>query len=385
MSRVLLMTLVASLAVPSVAVAQFGDPAGLSDFRDRLKEQADLNRINEQLLRQFAEGTKQYSQEMSALRARFWAAYPNGQGIREISAEFSRQLWIKDLAFLMAGALPEGTDTIRSALMNNLLSALDGGIPTSARANFNLWAKAVRWRLGATGDQVLFPNPVKVFEAIAATEAEYERYRIDRDFAEFDRAGREPAWITDTPSYIASLYFRYGRLDIESARREATTVAAIFGQSQVLRAAERIRKAPKKEGLLTDVTSLGLLMQVSNVTRTAAELRSANQPLPGNTRVVSSHSPLAAFRVMLVASADHPKTYLLAAMGLHGGHDGWNAVTSEYRAMGRRLRRSRRSRRSDSRHEGAAVLQWKGAGSGQSGERLCRSVCRVRDGRLPHQ
>ena len=33
---------------------------------------------------------------------------------------------------------------------------------------------------------------------------------------------------------------------------------------------------------------------------------------------------------MLVASADHPKTYLLAAMGLHGGQEGWNAVTSEY-------------------------------------------------------
>jgi hypothetical protein len=330
MRRVCLITVATCLALPTSARAQFGDPVGVHDFRNMLKEQSDLNSIHEGLV-QYGADTRKYTEEMAELRKRFWSEYPNGPRVAEVAREFNEKLWIKDLAFLIVGALPEGTRTVRSALVTRLLSLLDGGIPPTARLRFNVWATAVRERLGATGDKPLyFPNPLRVLEAIAATEAQYEQYRIDRDFAEFDAAGREPAWITDTPSYVASLYFRYGRLDIEAARREYDAAVSIFGESHVSRLADRVRKAPKKEGLLTSVEPLGLVMAAPGMTRTAEELRRAKKPLPGNVGLVGGHSPLQAFHTLLGAGAEDPKVFLLAHIDKDAHDGGWQGVLREY-------------------------------------------------------
>ena len=62
MARTVVLTLLSCLLMPAVALAQFGNPPLIADLRDQQKQQADINRINEELLRQSAEGLKNRQQ-----------------------------------------------------------------------------------------------------------------------------------------------------------------------------------------------------------------------------------------------------------------------------------------------------------------------------------
>ena len=134
-----------------------------------------------------------------------------------------------------------------------------------------------------------------------------QQYRLDRDFAEFDAAGREPAWITDTPSYVASIFLRYAPMDMATARREYEAMGRLLGAPHVDAVAGRLRKASKKDGQLVDLSSLGLTMTVSDISNSADQLRRARQPLPRNTGLLWSHTPLTALRVMAGVASTDPK------------------------------------------------------------------------------
>ena len=124
------------------------------------------------------------SQRVSAARRAFWSQYPDGPKRAEAERSFGAALMEKDLmlALVYSGALACPSAPGRMGLVLSPRS-IDGGIPKGAENSFCIWVER--------GDSI------KMGDKAAATawlkSPEYAAYKLDRDWAEYARAGKVTA------------------------------------------------------------------------------------------------------------------------------------------------------------------------------------------------
>lgn len=137
-------------------------------------------------------------QELAQARQAFFASLNNPAQRKTAEARFARLLYGKDLT-LMLQQVSEGPTERNQSIQAGLAlisgGQLDGGIPYNAEPYFHLWLQGVRISLGARrpGTMVVPASTQALAQAIAANRETYERYKAQRDLAEFARHQGTPA------------------------------------------------------------------------------------------------------------------------------------------------------------------------------------------------
>lgn len=202
-------------------------------------------------------------------REQFWAAYPNKAGATKAREEFAKWLFYKDFYYLRLSLIGSqdrdltarrGADFMAHILDLSVgLQTVDGGIRQSAKPEFDGWVEAVRSKI-FTGDtsngrdnsairgwQSSFTAGEKFWKAMAASEKEYQKYIMERDWWEFDNVHRVPAGFEGSDAYGALLYYRWDNLKMPTALDTYKSMATLLGPDVVRAAAKTVRDAPKNE------------------------------------------------------------------------------------------------------------------------------------------
>jgi hypothetical protein len=155
--------------------------------------------------------------EIASARARFWQNFPNGRDREAAEAEFGRELFAKDLAYL-AYYLPEGPYSKRGQVIKTLTGGdIDGGFGPGVQDKYNEWVVSIRYFFGV-GDrfssQLVVASPGKLLQAFSDPDVQktYDEYKLWRDREEFQRAGHlkdfealqaalRPAPVAGPPAY----------------------------------------------------------------------------------------------------------------------------------------------------------------------------------------
>jgi hypothetical protein len=198
-------------------------------------------------------------------RQTFWDTYPDHPANEAAREEFAQQLYVKDMLYLQANLYLRVIDSdYREMLrkheqnaMNDLLkymgADIDGGIPRQAEVAFMDWVDETTRRLGparrtddifkkgfAVGLGVLSPT---FRDAANFSGKEYQAYLRERDWAEFDRAGRIPAGYDNPHKYGIYLYCRIGQYPFNEARATWAGFVEVMGKQSAEDAAEKVRTA----------------------------------------------------------------------------------------------------------------------------------------------
>jgi len=123
---------------------------------------------------------------------------------------------------------------------------LDNGIPQSATPEFFDWAFAVQQAAGGPPDitnALTFPD--RFSKALEASEKQHQIYLMERDWAEFDAAGREPAGLEDPAVYFPAICVRFQKVSWEDAFAEYDGIVKALGKDVVHRAVQQVHAAPK--------------------------------------------------------------------------------------------------------------------------------------------
>jgi hypothetical protein len=275
--------------------------------------------------------TARISTEIQTARKNFWAQYPNGKSLSEASIAFDRALLMKDL--LAAGAVvPTGSSSWQGRLVSAVVGLIDNGIPVEARVRFRTWTDALRQRLGATSDNdVVFFTPARLLRAFEETAEEYEHYRLVRDFAEFDAAGRTPSWAATPRGYGIMLHARYEAADMAAAVESYNAMVDLFGAPAVDAAAERVRKLRVRDGAIVDLTPVGLVARRSALAGTPADIEAASAVIPAGRTLIPNSSPLTALRALSGASDSRRFAYWTIWSSKIAEERTWPRVLTDYR------------------------------------------------------
>lgn len=311
MRQIRFLMLLGCVAIPLEARAQFPDPFPQA-FDDLIrKDQIDTDKILTAEVNRTREEIAAFNREIAAARARYFNEYPNGPGFQAAASDFGRHLWNKDFRHLTY-ALLAAPDTVPGVLARGMMQngTIDGGILRAARRHFDRWAEAVQKRFPVSRNPLIALSPDRFIDALAASQGEYRDYAAVRDLAEFEAAGREPGWITDTGSYITTLYFRDANMPAPVARQEYERLVSLFGEPAVHLIGERVRRVAKKDGDVADLTALNVTPRV--VSYNAQDERLARAPLPKGVALTHDSSPLEVFRALL--GAGDPKRFLITSI-----------------------------------------------------------------------
>lgn len=167
--------------------------AGLQSMADNIgdaiKSAGELNRM-------IAEA----SSRVANARERYWALYPNGQGIQAAKKEYDAALRSKDYFYLM------GTVTGIGQITALVGGSVDSGIPYTIRKSFYAWTEEVTKNLLEDSPSMLaaFSNTQRVREKIIRADPHYQSYVVRRDLEEFRRAGKTPPGV-DTETWRIAL------------------------------------------------------------------------------------------------------------------------------------------------------------------------------------
>lgn len=206
------------------------------------------------------------SSEIDQARKQFWLTVKSGNGVEAAGNEFRRQLWLKDLYYLMM-AIPEGTSGPRSTILHLITGGIDGGIRPEAQPYFEHWVKGMRVHLGAekwfareeTNNFVLpsFSALAEAMEATSDLKADYIRVR---DWAEIDASGLTFPWDNDAQSHVFMILDRYGPiLSPKELQENYQELVELFGEKEVINAGEKIRFAPRNsKGKIANPSAIGL-------------------------------------------------------------------------------------------------------------------------------
>ena len=139
-----------------------------------------------------------------------------------------------------------GTGAIADLLDRSVGGApIDGGIPQSAKPEFSDWTQAFFKNLGAAGGLFTTQASANVNKALAASQPQYDRYILERDWAEFDALNRVPVGYEAPRNYAAMLYFRFGKLPLETAFDTVASMVKLLGADAVDSAAQQVKAARK--------------------------------------------------------------------------------------------------------------------------------------------
>jgi len=283
--------------------------------------------------------------EIRAARKRFWAAYPDKPDFAQADAEFSRLLASKDMHNLYLEILnksfeEQNAKSGRSGLpMRKLMNKMgggeiDGGIPSIALHQFHFWVDRVVDRLGEQNGGKPVTNPFAfgsmLLKAIKDTSKEYEFYKLQRDWAEFDRANRLPPWVKTPKDYVISLYIRYltkgdyGRVDSKEAADFYQDLVDVLGERHVHEMAEKHRQARRdKDGDIANVAALGLIQHRAKIVNREVSYDLNNDPVPSGLTWVWNRDPLYVWEAML--GAGDSQRFILASYVHYEERDEKNA------------------------------------------------------------
>jgi hypothetical protein len=244
-------------------------------------------------LQEVGQSAAAVTREIVRARQAFWASYPDKPGSAAAAVEFHKQLFGKDLIYMSQSLLGE------NPLVALKLLQIDGGIPARAQPEFNAWVAAVRKAMftKSNGRQEWRFSDLTTANMLAALEAsqgEYDRYSLERDWAEFTAARREPAWVKTPDQYIAMLYMRDHDLSRDEAVRAATAFVQVFG-ARIAEPIRRVRAARMDpDGTLEyyALAPLGVTTRLNQSPDSAAMLLRARSVVPEGTTLVESERPL---------------------------------------------------------------------------------------------
>lgn len=204
------------------------------------------------------------SREIEGARRAYWDAVRTGRDVTAAKARFREVLDGKDLHYLIF-SVPEGTEGARAVVLNLISGGIDGGIHLSAQSAFLAWIQAIRANLGAEvmwwhqTNTFVIPTPAQLAEALQAAEKQYQHYVRARDWAEIDRSGLTWPWDTDARAHALMLLNRYGNWTGQDLAQRYQDLVAMFGEDELLAAADRIRQARRNnEALLADPAAIGV-------------------------------------------------------------------------------------------------------------------------------
>jgi hypothetical protein len=252
--------------------------------QDRKNAIESAQKAGEEIGRNMREAARlkaDFNERIAAARKQFWATYPDKPGAVQARTTFADLLRQKDLYF-MQNTLTFATDERTRAQRDPKAAApifktlelatggrVDGGIRQSAKPEFYDWVDAVRRNLQAQGMHQLNSlndlfsyatrEPGRIVTAVNKSQSEFEIYLAERDWAEFDLAGKEPAGSDNPHVYGALLLMRFEKLSWTIAKDDYATMAALMGASLTESVDKKIHGALKNgERYITDVASLGV-------------------------------------------------------------------------------------------------------------------------------
>lgn len=220
---------------------------------------AECTTYGEEAVKAMAEMRMAIGEENAAIdaaRKRFWDTYPDKPGAAAARNEFGKRLDGKDSYYLWLIL----TDAMGGAKYADLIGGkLDGGIPRYASYEFMDWVEEIKLRLGEKSmSQSMLHNPVGLAErlkkAMAASEKKRDIYLFERNWAEFDAVGREPAGLDDPAMYFQAICIRGQKIGWDDALTEFDGITKALGKDNVLRAAQQVHAAPRERFGVLKVT-----------------------------------------------------------------------------------------------------------------------------------
>ena len=219
----------------------------------------DCTTYGEQAAKAMAEMRVAVAEEnvaIAAARKRFWETYPEKPGAAEARNEFGKRLDGKDSYYIWLIL----TDALGGAKYADMIGGkLDGGIPRYASFEFKDWVEEIKLHLGEKSmAQSMLLNPVGLAErlkkAMAASEKKRDVYLFERNWAEFDAVGREPAGLEDPAMYFQAICIRGQKLSWEEALTEFDGITKALGKDNVLNAIQQVHAAPRERFGVLKVT-----------------------------------------------------------------------------------------------------------------------------------
>ena len=193
---------------------------------------------------------------IAAARKRFWETYPDKPGAAEARDEFGKRLDGKDSHYLWI-TLTDALGGVKS--VDTVGGKLDGGIPRYASFEFRDWVEAIKFNLGEKSlTDALLKNPLgleeRLVKAMAASEKKRDIYLFERNWAEFDAVGREPAGLEAPAMYFPALCVRGQKISWEEALAEFDGIVKALGKDNVLQAIQQVHVAPRERFGVLKVT-----------------------------------------------------------------------------------------------------------------------------------
>ncbi len=199
----------------------------------------------------------QQSARIAAARRRFWATYPDKPGAAAARDEFGKMMYDKDAYYVWIAV----TNALGGAKGADLIGGkMDGGISQSASPEFDDWTKAILANMGGdpfrnlnsnlTNDDLkdLLHLPERFLKALAASEKKHEIYVVQRDWAEFDAAGREPVGLDNPAVFFPAMCVRLQEIPWDDALSEYDGMLKALGDDAIRKAVQQVRAAPKASG-----------------------------------------------------------------------------------------------------------------------------------------
>ena len=224
--------------------------------------------------REFNRQVDQLNNEIGETRTKYWRRYPDKPGYEEAELAFYKELWTKDMYYLMF-ALPAGMNDRLTrqpnvmGLLNGSVSPedidkfptnVDGGIRPYAFQLFANWVNALRRAEGreeTKGDEGNFATPFIIVTALKDRSNWRKAYEDARNWAEFESSGLDVSKYVTPKAYL--LHQMEADVSLVNAKAKPADLpdpvvatrelydqlVKMFGEKEVLAAAAEVLHAPK--------------------------------------------------------------------------------------------------------------------------------------------
>ena len=265
---------------------------------------------------QVREAIAEESINIATARKRFWDTYPDKPGAVQARDAFNKRLTGKDEYYLWVSL----TDALGGVKTLDIVGGkLDGGIPRYASFEFRDWVEEIKSRLGERSlTNSLLMDPVglsaRVAKAMEASQKKHEIYLFERNWAEFDAVGREPAGLEDPAMYFQAICIRGQRIGWEEAHTEFDGITKALGKDNVLKASEQVHAAPRERFGVLKVTMPPPVKRAPG----GAEVEDPDVPLPEGVIGVTASAIRAVERLAVQGDDRGHALWLLTDMNLRG-------------------------------------------------------------------
>jgi hypothetical protein len=267
-------------------------------------------------LGQVREAIAEESLRIATARKRFWETYHDKPGAVQARDEFNKRLTGKDEYYLWV-SLTEALGGVKT--LDTIGGKLDGGIPRYASSEFRDWVEEIKSRLGErslTNSMLTDPYGLsdRVVKAMEASQKKHDIYLFERNWAEFDAVGREPAGLEDPAMYFQAICIRGQKISWEEALTEFDGITKALGKDNVLKASDQVHAAPRERFGVLKVTMPPPVKRAPGGT----EMEDPDIPLPENVIGVTASAIRAVERLATQGDDRRYALWLLTDMNRRG-------------------------------------------------------------------